>query len=60
MVHVRTQFVTTHKTVLGSHVKGPNNTICREWACEARPWSPDKGLAMVSHGVYGNLHEGQS
>ena len=30
MAHVGTQLVTTHKIVLGSHVEGPNNTICRE------------------------------
>ena len=59
IIGVGTQFVMTHEIVLGSHVKGPNNTICREWACEARPWSPDSGLATISHGVYGNLHEGE-
>ena len=31
------------KMMLGSHVKGPNNIICRAWAWKARPWSPDGG-----------------
>ena len=31
------------KMILGSHVKGPNNIICRAWAWKARPWSPNGG-----------------
>ena len=37
------------KMVLGSHVRGPNNIICRAWVWKGRPWSPDSGLGGSGH-----------
>ena len=42
--------------MLGSYVKGPNNTVCREWVWKglpldtglwSGPWSLDGGLVMI-------------
>ena len=44
-----------HKMILGSHVKGPNNIICRAWVERL-------GLGhrtVVHHGFYSNLHKGE-
>ena len=38
--------------IVGSYVRGPNNTICRAWGWKARPWSPDSGLIVAFMEVY--------
>ena len=37
---------------LGSHVKGPNNIIHREWARKAGPWSFDGVLVVIFMGAH--------
>ena len=37
-------------TALGSHIKGPNNMIYREWAWKVWPWAQVSGLVVVPTG----------
>ena len=46
-VVVRTQLFSDPRMTLGSYVNGPNNTIHREWAREAGPWSLNSGLVVI-------------
>ena len=45
--YVRTQLFCDPRMTLGSYVKGLNNTIHREWARKAGPWSLDGGLVAI-------------
>ena len=54
-IYCKDSICTDPKMVLGLHVKGPNNKICRAWAERL-------GLGhrtMVRHGFYSNLHKGE-
>ena len=45
--NVRTHLFCDLGMTLGPYVKGPNNTIYREWARKAGPWSLDGGLVVI-------------